>query len=205
MSLANETDIIVKELVKKWMQSYHRGSLRFFILHLLLYKGHHKDNENQCRKSIHGYHIAKEIEKVTDGKWHPTTASIYPLLKQFKKEGIIEEVEPPIEGKGDFKESQGKRITKDYQLTPLGIKVAEEVENARKEFAKSFARQKKRIPPIPELRLKLKFSNEEILELIKEVNLDDLETEQIHLKRAVNTLNETLGLIEKEIRHRKEN
>jgi DNA-binding PadR family transcriptional regulator len=185
------------ELVDKWIQGFRRGSLRFFILHLLLHKNHHKSITSADKDSFHGYHIAKVIDKVTEGRWHPTTASIYPILKHFEEEGVIEIVPDHI----DY---EGKRFTKNYRLTPHGVKIAEKVEQARKDFRKPFILAKEKSAHIPALKLKGKLSDKEILELLKEVNLSVLEKERKNLAESIQSLQQTLEILDKEIINRKE-
>jgi DNA-binding PadR family transcriptional regulator len=189
------------ELVEKWLHGYRRGSLRFFILHLLLHKSKHGDavaHDISHKEKFHGYHLAKRIDKATEGKWHPTTASIYPILKQFKEDGVIEEVP-------DIDEQESKRLTKNYRLTPFGVKVAEKLENARKDFTKAFIVSKGKPPPLLALKLKDRFSDDEILELMKELDLEVLEKEKNHLKEGIQILQKTLERLEEEITKRRAN
>jgi DNA-binding PadR family transcriptional regulator len=193
-------------LVERWIQGFRRGSLRFFILHLLLHRSYHEESKlpkQLHKRSIHGYNIAKAIDKVTEGRWHPTTASIYPILKQFKEEGIIEEVEPKSEEQEDSKDFHGKRIIRRYRLTSYGVKVAKKVEQARKDFSKSFIPRRKGPPPVSLLKLESKISDKEFLTLLKELDIDVLETERNHLKKRIPKLQETLEVLEGEIAKRK--
>ncbi len=43
----------------------------------------------------HGYDIIKKIEQRSDGRWTPSAGSIYPILEDLEKNGIIlsEEIE----------------------------------------------------------------------------------------------------------------
>ncbi|MFX0052082.1 MAG: PadR family transcriptional regulator, partial [Candidatus Hermodarchaeota archaeon] len=181
------------ELVERWIQGYRRGSLRFFILHLLLHRSYHEESKklkNSHKRAFHGYNIAKAIDKVTEGRWHPTTASIYPILKQFKDQGIIEEVDPRSEEQEDSKDLHGKRIIKKYRLTSFGEKLAKKVEQARKTFSRSFIPRRKGPPPISLLKVESEISDEEFLALLKELDIDVLETERNHIKEKIPKLQE---------------
>lgn len=62
-------------------------------------------------QELHGYGIIKEIEKKTEGLWTPITSSIYPVLKDLKKKGLVKLIDKPeVEGK----------VRKIYQLTKRG-------------------------------------------------------------------------------------
>lgn len=201
-----ENQKITDELVEKWIQGFHRGSLRFFILHLLRHEREYKDDinpeESPFRKKIHGYHIAKAIEEITDERWRPTTASIYPILNQFEEEGIITEIEAqPEEG--------GKRFTKKYQLTDYGLEVAQRLEQARKDFAKSFRIHPRHgPPPTPHLQMiksKLEISDEDLSELLKNASLADLKSEKRQLEQNILMIRDTLRAVEEEIDRRTKN
>jgi DNA-binding PadR family transcriptional regulator len=60
----------------------------------------------------HGYLILKRIEEATGGYWRPTPGTLYPLLDQLVREGVVEVASVEREVKG------GKRVT--YRLTPKG-------------------------------------------------------------------------------------
>ncbi|MFX0122224.1 MAG: PadR family transcriptional regulator [Candidatus Hodarchaeota archaeon] len=192
------------DLVEKWIQGFHRGSLRFFILHLLRHEKQHKDNikptESPFRKRIHGYHIAKAIKEITDKRWEPKTASIYPILNQFEEEGIIEEI-------ADKNNKEGKRFTKKYQLTDYGLEVAQKLEKARRDFAKAFKIHSRHSPPLrPHLQLiksKLELTDEEVFELLKNASLNDLKIEEKQLKESILMIQDTLKAVEAEIERRK--
>lgn len=61
----------------------------------------------------HGYDIIKSIEFVTEGRWRPAAGTVYPLLEQMKREGLITVVDVIKEGVRG-----GKRVV--YGLTPKG-------------------------------------------------------------------------------------
>ena len=41
------------------------------------------------QRSMHGYDVAKEVERRTDGCCAPTEGTIYPVLKQFADGGYV--------------------------------------------------------------------------------------------------------------------
>lgn len=204
MESINENKKTADDLVEKWIQGFHRGSLRFFILHLLRHERQHKNStkkeESTFRKRIHGYHIAKAVKEITEDRWEPKTASIYPILKQFKEEGIIEEI-------ANQNDKEGKRFTKKYQLTDYGIEVAQKLEQARKDFTRAFRIHSRHgPPPHPHLQMiksKLELSNKEISELLKNASLKDLEIEESQLKESILMIQDTLRAVEAEIERKK--
>lgn len=204
MESKNKKNETADDLVEKWIQGFHRGSLRFFILHLLRHEREHKNGpeteESPLRKRIHGYYIAQRIKEITDDRWEPKTASIYPILNQFKEEGIIEEI-------ANQNDKEGKRFTKQYQLTDYGVEVAQKLEQARKDFAKAFRIHPRHGPPLrPHLQMiksKLELSDEEVSELLKNATLKDLEIEENQLKEGILMIQDTLKAVEGEIERRK--
>jgi DNA-binding PadR family transcriptional regulator len=199
----NESGKTADELVEKWIQGFHRGSLRFFILHLLRHEREHKDGtkkESPLRKRIHGYHIAKAIKEITDERWEPKTASIYPILNQFEEEGIIEVT-------ANQNDKEGKRFTKKYRLTDYGLEVAQKLEQARRDFANAFKIHPRHgPPPNPDLQMiksKLELTDEELSELLHKASLKDLEMEESQLKDSILLIQDTLKAVEAEIERRK--
>ena len=199
----NKRQKSTNDLVEKWIQGFHRGSLRFFILHLLRHERRHKMNTNReespFRKKIHGYHIAKAIKEITDERWEPKTASIYPILNQFKEEGIIEEI-------NEENDKEGGRFTKKYQLTDYGVEVAQKLEQARKDFAKAFRIHPRHgPPPRPHLHMitsKLELTDEEFSELLKNASLEDLKIEESKLNENILLIQDTLKAVKAEIEHK---
>ena len=55
----------------------YKESLRNLILRIL------------AERPMHGYEIMKMIEKVTKGRWRPAAGTLYPLLDQLRREGLI--------------------------------------------------------------------------------------------------------------------
>ena len=188
-----------KLLVTTWMKRYRRGSLRFFILHLLRYHcmldevNHSLDPDIEKKKSIHGYKIAQQIDEVTKGKWHPKTSSIYPILKELTEKGVLELISGEVED---------PRSVKHYKLTPFGMKVAEKLEESRKEFTRSFILGKdKPVGPPPQLFSNL--SQEELQEVLSEAETERLEHHLKHLQKSIEHTSKLIRMIEEELTTRK--
>lgn len=196
MNDTKKLDHKAEELVDKWIERYRRGSLRFFILHLLLHKHHHKDTNRKGPSSFHGYKLAQKVEEVTKGKWRPTTASIYPILKELHEAGVLEkipEVEPQETG----------RTTIEYKLTPFGLKTAQKLEEARKEFAKAFIAGKKgHLPPLL-FPLGSNISPEEAKKIFLKAPDEVLCSHRDHIKGKMEHIQQHLEYIEKEQDRRK--
>lgn len=67
------------------MISVPKGVLRFAALKML------------SESSLSGTNLAQEIRRVTDGEWNPGPGSIYPVLEDLRKKGLITEL-PKREG-----------------------------------------------------------------------------------------------------------
>jgi DNA-binding PadR family transcriptional regulator len=63
------------------------------------------------RKPKSGYELLSEIKEKTEGAWVPSKGTIYPLLTQLQKEGLI---------KIKTKEKRSKKI---FEITPDGKKM----------------------------------------------------------------------------------
>ncbi len=63
--------------------------------------------------SLHGYEIARRIERQTRGDLRFTLASLYPLLYRMEKRGWI---------RGTWETSRSGRRRRAYRLTPSGRK-----------------------------------------------------------------------------------
>ena len=97
-----------------------RGFLRIYILYQI------------SKRPMSGYDIISELSTVTGGTWHPGSGSIYPILKDLKRLGLIEPA------------SKGKRAKLVYALTKKGRKdLADEGKTINKmtyEFATRYNR-----------------------------------------------------------------
>ncbi|MHA1214096.1 MAG: PadR family transcriptional regulator [Candidatus Hodarchaeales archaeon] len=201
MSIKVDDEKRADELVNKWIQRYRRGSLRFFILHLLLHRSNRdeqysKDKSGCPRKamSFHGYKIAQVINEATKGKWRPTTSSIYPILKELMEEGVLEKTEI-----SEAHESTRSPI--EYQLTPFGRTVAEKFDKERKEFARSFIRGRPKsdlLHPSPFKGL----SRKELIEEFKATKTERLEEHYQRISEIINYYQEILNIVKGELEER---
>lgn len=132
MIISEEIEKKAEKLVDTWTSRYRRGSLRFFVIHILQHHIAHSA-KTPSRSPCYGYKMAKEIEKATDGKWDLPPASIYPILKELVSLGIIEKVTTSEEWIDD-----NQRPVKQYELTEYGHVVAGKLQTAREEFSKAF-------------------------------------------------------------------
>ncbi|MFW9853432.1 MAG: PadR family transcriptional regulator [Candidatus Thorarchaeota archaeon] len=182
------------ELLKRWMRGYRRGSLRFFILHLLLHHSLHESVEKlqpshgSKPRSYHGYHLAQTIRDITEGKWHPKTASIYPILKELKDEGIIEEVPHSTEESG--------RGSKHYRLTSFGERVGTKLEDARMEFSRPLIEHGSMKSILPLLRLATTHDEEKIDKFLESFDQGTLKKVYKQLESAIHDV----GFLQERIR-----
>jgi DNA-binding PadR family transcriptional regulator len=66
----------------------------------------------------HGYAIAKEVERNTDGRTKPSTGSLYLSMEKLHTQSLIEKAEAsPDDGKQDARRRY-------FRITPLGRRVA---------------------------------------------------------------------------------
>lgn len=75
-----------------------RGLLPIYVLHLL------------AERPRNGNEICTDIRQRTDGAWQPSTGGIYPLLRRFEKQGLVQ---------GNWQD-QEKRTQRLYELTDRG-------------------------------------------------------------------------------------
>lgn len=85
-------------------QVFTKGLLPLYVLYIL------------SQGATNGNDISHKIGERTKSFWIPSTGGIYPLLKKFEKEKLVE---------GKWNDSQ-KKIQKIYTLTELGTKELEE-------------------------------------------------------------------------------
>ncbi|OPX84609.1 MAG: Transcriptional regulator YqjI [Pelotomaculum sp. PtaB.Bin117] len=89
----------IKYECQEYWESLIRMSLsRFFILQVL------------HRQPLHGYEITKQVSCLTDGCCAPTEGSLYPVLREFTDNGLVELTTQVVSG----------RERKIYTLTPKG-------------------------------------------------------------------------------------
>lgn len=84
----------------------------------------------------HGYAIAQEVERVTEGRVRMGPGTLYGTLQRLQEQGLITESEPPPEAGGSHAERR-----RYYLLTPEG-RAAAAAELRRLEAAVSAARGK---------------------------------------------------------------
>lgn len=60
---------------------------------------------------LHGYGIAKRIEEKSDGALQFHVTSLYPILYRLEKNGLVH---------SDWRQPQGERRRRYYELTPDG-------------------------------------------------------------------------------------
>lgn len=71
-----------------------------------------------ARGESHGYAIAKEVERNTDGRTKPSTGSLYLSMEKLHSQALIAETEDRPE---DANEDARRRY---FRITPLGRRVA---------------------------------------------------------------------------------
>ena len=56
-----------------------------------IYRGHLKLALLRCmsEKDMHGLDMINRIKEVTSGEWAPSPGSVYPLLRVFEKNGLV--------------------------------------------------------------------------------------------------------------------
>ncbi len=196
LSIENDKERNPDDLVKKWIRGYRRGSLRFFILHLLQHR--HKNEEaintdEHDNVTLYGYHIAQIIDEITEGKWRPKTASIYPILRELTENGVLEKVT-----ESSNLESKGKRISIKYRLTSFGKEVASKLELARMEFTRPFIEQQSKFSTKPLVLLIRYHGKQKLREYLENANITVLDTYQKSMIEDITSLKEILNLIDEE-------
>lgn len=76
---------------------------------------------------MHGYEMAKEVERRSGGYFVFKHGTLYPILHRLEKEGLIK-------GRWSAGEEEGERPRKYYRLTRAGRRSHEENTTAWKEF-----------------------------------------------------------------------
>lgn len=88
-------------MTKRIRSKIARGSAELAVLALL------------AEESLYGFEIAKRIEERTSGALHFTLASLYPMLYDLEKRGLIA---------GRWEANRAGRDRRYYSLTPAGKK-----------------------------------------------------------------------------------
>ena len=81
------------------------------------------------KEKRHGYQLALEIEKKSNGLFKFNHGTLYPILHKFEKEGLI---------KGTWKQEGPKRKRKYYKITAKGRKYVTAQLTEWKNFYKHF-------------------------------------------------------------------
>ena len=81
-----------------WAGTIKMGLSKFFILRVL-HAG-----------PMHGYEVARAVERVTGGCCSPTEGTIYPVLREFEEGGYLTAEETVVSG----------RVRRTYALTEAG-------------------------------------------------------------------------------------
>ncbi len=77
---------------------------------------------------LHGYGLAKEIERRSSGFFTGSWGSLYPALQRLEQEGLIEGVWEPSS-------PQGRRRRRVYKLTAAGRNAAKQTAGRWRQFA----------------------------------------------------------------------
>jgi DNA-binding PadR family transcriptional regulator len=84
-------------------RSYWAGTIKMSLSRLFILAALHE-------KSLHGYEIARSVERTTNGCCSPTEGTIYPALREFELGGYVTVEESVVQGRG----------RKTYTLTDKG-------------------------------------------------------------------------------------
>ncbi|MCY3414541.1 MAG: helix-turn-helix transcriptional regulator [Candidatus Heimdallarchaeota archaeon] len=97
-----------QEILDEWLSKFQRGFLRVIIFRMFhqLYK---------TDELLTGNEIREKIESKTGGKWKPSPGSVYPILSEMERDGIINEKET------------GNQKNKEYHLTEFGLHIFEKL------------------------------------------------------------------------------
>lgn len=86
-----------------WERSFISGSAKLYVLSVL------------SKGRLHGYGVLKEIKDKSEGCCTITPGTIYPILRELKKEGLIISNKDPV----------GRRVRITYEITEMGRQVLE--------------------------------------------------------------------------------
>ncbi len=92
---------------------------------------------------LHGYGLAKEIERRSGGFFTGSWGSLYPALQRLEQESLIEgvwELDPP----------QGRRRRRVYKLTAAGCSAAKQTAGRWRQFAERILQVIGHAPPVDE-------------------------------------------------------
>jgi PadR family transcriptional regulator, regulatory protein PadR len=84
-------------------RSYWAGTIKMSLSKLFILAALHE-------KPLHGYEIARSVERSTNGCCSPTEGTIYPAMREFEQGGYVTVEESVVQGRG----------RKTYALTDRG-------------------------------------------------------------------------------------
>ena len=84
-------------------RSYWAGTIKMSLSKLFILAALHE-------KPLHGYEIARSVERSTNGCCSPTEGTIYPAMREFEQGGYVTVEESVVQGRG----------RKTYALTDKG-------------------------------------------------------------------------------------
>jgi len=178
---------IEEKTTASWLKEAQKGYIRVAVLILL------------NKKPSHGYEIMKEIKNRTKGFWKPTPGGVYPILQKLEEKDYIE-------GKWG---SQKNRKIKIYHITESGkvilqraiIKqneIANNVNSLFQEFARDVLNVEPQMFPMPLMNNPFSaFLEEETAQ--KAADFEELERQRKHLKEVIDTLQQKLTCVDKEL------
>lgn len=85
--MSNSEKVIAEEIAEKFENAMKTGFISALILIVLE------------KNPSYGYRISKEIEKRTLGIWNPPSSTMYTVLKDMTKKGLISFTEQQVEGR----------------------------------------------------------------------------------------------------------
>ncbi len=98
----------VEQLLNKWREKFKRGFLRFIVLRMFC----EKDKNGEYR-TLNGLIIRERIAKQTNNDWMPSPGSIYPVLSEMERDGLITQVSM----------DETRKKFKWYRITPVGLRL----------------------------------------------------------------------------------
>lgn len=146
----------------------------------------------------HGYKIIQDIETHTMGIWKPAISTMYTVLKNLKKKGLIE-LSKTIE------DERGKKV---YEITPKGEETLQLLLKKRRKFreamksmiAFSFNLNEEFIDMDIENLLPIEELTSRVKELSKDEKLKQLKIQKQVLETRISRKKELLLMIQKKIK-----
>jgi len=107
-------------LYQNWSDRIKRGFLRIIVLKLFTLQ-----QADGSFPAYSGTGLIEHIKEQTNDNWEPSSGSMYPIISELEKEGIIKLV------------NEENRF-KEYQITDLGIKLLDKIEEDSLLFRSNF-------------------------------------------------------------------